>query len=142
MAKSKFVACTLALLIFTVGCSTVLAAREPQNEIYFLRDKQPSGSGGDAALLEGVLELSDGCLLIVDSLGISFSPVWPHEYSYKRVAEDVEIIDEMGEVVARVGERVGVGGGEFSPRGYAELEKYVSGNLNCPEPFWNVVNVH
>lgn len=137
MAKSKLVACTLALLTFTVGCSTILAAREPQDEIYFLRDKQPSGSGGDAALLEGILKVSDGCLLIADDYGVSFSPVWPYEYSYKQVGDNVEIFSSSGEV----GERVGASGGEFAPRGYAELEKYVSGNLNCPKPFWNVVGV-
>ncbi len=75
------------------------------------------------ALLEGVLELLDGCLLVVeDSFGASFSPVWPYEYSYKGVAGNVEIVDGSGEVVARVGERVGVSGSEFGPVGYAEIE--------------------
>lgn len=118
------------------------AGQGSQDKVYLLRDAQPSGSGGDAALLTGILELSDGCLLIkADGDSKRFSPVWPYEYSYKEVTGNVEIINGSGEVVARVGERVGVSGSEFSSIAYAEAEKDVSGNLNCPKPFWNVVGV-
>lgn len=141
---SRLMVGTLVLLTFAVGCSSMLMVQGPRgtDEIYFLRNKQPSGSGGDAALLEGILEFSDGCLLIEgDGDSKRFSPVWPYEYSYKGVAGNVEIMDGSGEVVAQIGERVGVSGSEFGPIGYAELDKYVSGNLNCPKPFWGVVDV-
>ncbi len=142
MTKLRLLTYTLALSVLTVGCTGMFAASETQaaDDVYFLSNKQPSG-GGDAALLTGTLELSQNCLVIEADFGTSYSPVWPYEYSYKRGASGVEVVDVSGEVVARVGERVGVGGSGFGPVAYSELNKHVFGNLNCPKPFWNVVGV-
>ena len=142
MAKPRIFTCTLALLALTVGCTGVLAASGAQvvDDVYLLSNKQPGG-GGDAALLTGTLELSQNCLIIEADFGTNYSPVWPYGYSYKRGAGGVEVVDASGEVVARVGERVGVGGSGLGPVAYAELDKYVSGNLSCPQPFWGVVEI-
>lgn len=107
----------------------------------FLRGKFKSSGGGDTALVEGVLELSDKCLLVTDEFGTTFSPVWPRDYNYRWVADSLEVVDGSGEVVAEVGEHIGLGGGEFSDIDYAELTKSVSGDLNCPQPFWDVNTV-
>lgn len=143
MAKSKLVGYTLALLLFSVGCTNTPAVQDSlgANEINFLRGKNQSSGGGDTALVEGVLKLSNGCLLVTDEFGSTFSPVWPRDYNYRRVADNLEIVGGSGEVVAEVGKRVGLGGGEFSDIDYAELTKSVSGDLNCPQPFWDVNTV-
>ena len=84
-----------------------------------LRTQQPVGSetppGCPAALIEGVLvaDAASGVALR-DTEGLIEIVIWPHGYS-GRVGDPVAVVDAESNVVARVGDRVRIGGGEIGP---------------------------
>ncbi len=118
MRNHKLIACVLTLLAVVLGCANTVGGQASQDggEVYLLQDRQFEGTGGDAALLEGFLEVVDGCLVITDntaSISAHFTLVWPHRYNYRQEAGRIEILDDLGETVVRVGEQIGVSGSEF-----------------------------
>jgi len=64
------------------------------------------------AALAGTLRLEGGCLHI-ESFGgdSSLVPIWPPEFTLPRRGDQVLVIDGAGEVAARAGEEVYMGGG-------------------------------
>jgi hypothetical protein len=78
-----------------------------------LRDLDPVGS--PAALIEGRLvpDASAGSAIMAG--GIVKRIRWPSGYSGRRVADEVEILDQLGRVVARTGTHIRMGGGEIEP---------------------------
>ncbi len=64
------------------------------------------------AALAGTLQLEEGCLR-VRSLheGRSMLPIWPPEFTLRAEGDQVLVIDGEGQVVARAGEEVYMGGG-------------------------------
>ena len=91
------------------------------------------------ALLEGVLVLDDnGCLRIKNYE--EYLPVWPHGFSL--VEENLTVLDSSGRAVARVGERVKLGGGECPEpcRNVGEYSEYLP-DERCPGPYWIVGEV-
>lgn len=84
-----------------------------------LRTQQPVGSetppGCPAALIEGVLVAdAESGVALRDTEGLIEIVIWPHGYS-GRVGDPVAVVDADGIVVARVGDRVRIGGGEIGP---------------------------
>lgn len=70
------------------------------------------------ALLTGMLVLSDGCIRIeTDFDGGPLLPVWPHDFRLRTEGDRIEILNGAGEVVARVGEPIYVGGAGGSSTG-------------------------
>ena len=86
-----------------------------------LRTQQPIGSetppGCPAALIEGVLVVDQrsGIALRDPSGGIE-DLIWPHGDS-GRVGDPITVVDADGNVVARVGDQVRIGGGEIGADG-------------------------
>lgn len=71
------------------------------------------GSGAQMeALMIGQLILTDGCIRVQpDYDGPPVMPVWPHGFGLHVQGDVVEVVNAAGEVVARVGEQVYMGGG-------------------------------
>lgn len=64
------------------------------------------------ALLIGTLQLEDGCLYVRSLQGEErVLPIWPPEFTLRTEGEQVLVIDAEGQVAARVGEEVSMGGG-------------------------------
>ena len=75
--------------------------------------RQPADWGSMTALMNGRLVLVDGCLRIEDPLTNTNSLlIWPHDFDWQITEGIVEVLDGAGQVVARVGEEISIGGGE------------------------------
>lgn len=83
------------------------------------------------ALFEGTLTLEDGCLRLQDGTEEGYAAVWPSGFSFRAEGDEVTIVDSEGELVARVGERLLVGGGELPGVRAAELAPYVEQPVRC-----------
>lgn len=112
---------------------------QPEHTINFLRKRDASGSGMASELI-GKLILVEGCLRIQSDVNPRGSTaIWPHEFGFSVQNNVISIIDGNDQVVARVGERIHVGGGGAPPRSATEWEEYVIGNpQQCAGPFWAV----
>ncbi len=138
MVRLKFGIYMLVLSALATSCTTLPTTQGESDEIFFLQDAENEGVGGDTALLEGMLSLANGCLLITDQFGIDHSPVWPRGYTYETVGNGIEIYNHADEAIARVGEKASLGGGEFSPQDYENIDKLLGSPSECPRPFWSV----
>jgi hypothetical protein len=89
------------------------------------------------ALLEGQLILKDGCLRMVTS----YSPnsnliIWQPDYFPTLDGEQIEILNRAGQVVARVGEQVAMGGGGIQLSDYYTRQLRESIPANCEGPYF------
>lgn len=91
------------------------------------------------ALLEGKLVLGDGCLR-VDNDYDDYLPVWPHGFSLSIDGEEILIIDGTGKPIARVGDKVKVGGGEIPVERIAKYSEELP-SARCSGPYWIVGEV-
>jgi hypothetical protein len=87
------------------------------------------------ALTIGKLVVKDGCLRIGEG-GSSHLILWQPDYFVNNNNGVIEVLDRNGQVVARVGEEIRMGGGEvpLTP----ELERQLRAPLpkECPGPYW------
>lgn len=125
------------ILALLAGCTTN-PTEQSEDGVYFLQHNEAAG-GGDTALLAGPLLLVDGCLSvpIPNQAGMSYVPVWPEDYRYEVIDETVEVYDSQGRTVARVGDRVSMGGSEFSSLDYAQMDEITGEADACLRPFWH-----
>jgi hypothetical protein len=65
------------------------------------------------ALAEGRLEVKDGCLWLVTTVGTRILPIWPGGYGLRGAVGALSVTDSGGRVVAAEGESVRIGGGEY-----------------------------
>ena len=80
---------------------------------FFPQQKENPASYMDAELV-GELVLKDGCLRVDDKYD-NYLPVWPYGFSLNTGGDMViEVIDDNGHIVARVGDEIKLGGGEMS----------------------------
>ncbi|MDW7727590.1 MAG: hypothetical protein SCH70_10885 [Candidatus Methanoperedens sp.] len=92
------------------------------------------------ALLEGKLLLEDGCLRVDDNYN-SYLPVWPYGFSLNTDGDVVtEVIDATGHPVARVGDKIKLGGGEI-PHEYIVQYSAELPSDRCSGPYWIVGEV-
>jgi len=95
------------------------------------------------ALLEGRLELDNGYLR-VKYFDDNYLLIWPHGFSLHTEGEEIQVVDSEGQIAARVGETIKVGGGEI-PAKFAEFiaEEVIGRSLpdDCAGPFWKVSEV-
>ena len=85
---------------------------------------------------EGKLVLDNGCLRVDKYLII-----WPHGFSLRTEGEEIQVIDSNGQVVARVGDEIYVGGGELPAEEARFIEESITGQPlpdNCTGPYWIV----
>jgi len=114
----------------------VIAADE---RVIYLPVQPPSGSSM-MALMEGTLVEADGCLRIEDGYyADGWLVLWPFG-SDIRVGDDrIEVINEDGRLVARVGEWMRAGGGAVeNTSGMAGLDEMIPGMPidGCNGPYW------
>jgi hypothetical protein len=102
----------------------------PDPSVHFPQLKMRSGSVMEAELF-GELTLEDGYLRVDGTLII-----WQPDYFVHNNEGTIEILDRNGEVVARVGEEVYMGGGEISSMGF--INSLIKEPLpqDCEGPFW------
>ena len=89
-----------------------------------------------AALLEGRLELEEGCLRVVpegDPRG--FVVVWPPGFEVQRQSEVIAVANGGGSVIAKVGDDVALGGGQPPNSVFPEGSR-------CPGEVWHAMEVH
>lgn len=87
-----------------------------------------------AASLTGTVIEQDGCIRVrSDRSPSNYLPVWQPGHRIQRSGERLEIVDRRGEVVARVGEPIDLGGGEWP-----SAENYLATPLPpaCTGPYW------
>jgi hypothetical protein len=89
------------------------------------------------ALLVGDLILDRGCLRVDGGGGSpSLLVIWQPDYFLNNNEGGIEILNRTGEVVARVGEEVRMGGGqiELSEQGIRQLREPLP--IGCTGPYW------
>jgi len=95
------------------------------------------------ALLEGELSLEDGCLRVSDRGYDNYLLVWPYGFSLNTDENGViQVIDDKGQPVARVGDKVKIGGGEcVKPcKGISNYSAQLPSD-RCSGPYWIVGEV-
>lgn len=92
------------------------------------------------ALMEGTLVEVDGCLRMEDGhYADGWLVLWPFGADIRAGGDRIEVINEDGELVARVGDRLRAGGGVVeNTRSMAGLNEMVPGMPigGCPSPYW------
>jgi hypothetical protein len=93
-------------------------------------------------LAKGRLTLEENylCLSAFMDSGESAVLVWPPGFSFKLDNQVVTILNQTGQTVARVGDKIQVNGGLVT---VSTVEKYIGAKLpeGCEEPFWLVSKV-
>ena len=89
------------------------------------------------ALLEGQLILEDGCLRVVTS----YSPnsnliIWQPDYFPTLNRDQIEILNRDGQIVARVGEQIAMGGGGIQLSDYYTRQLRESIPAICEGPYF------
>lgn len=94
------------------------------------------GETGMESLATGTLVLEDGYLRLSTTYSDdNYLIIWPNGYSLDMEGDEIKILDEDGQVVARVGDNISVAGGED---GWISC-CIVLGRLlpfNCDCPYW------
>jgi len=76
-------------------------------------------NGGAAALMEGDLVAAGGCLYVSPDLGPRYLVVWPDTLrlviEIDAIGGDIPLVMDGANEVARIGQRVRLGGGEIGP---------------------------
>lgn len=132
-----------AALLFVTACartsSDTVGDRTTQNtRVSFVKaESAEDGRAVMEALARGKLVLVDGCIRIQDEGdGSDDLIVWPAEFDLHLEGDEVRILNGTGQTVARVGDRVEMGGGQV-PDSEEQRRK-----LNIPEecqgPLWIV----
>ncbi|MDD3819542.1 MAG: hypothetical protein PHG41_06910, partial [Actinomycetota bacterium] len=140
--KIPLLLCVLiTVLITAVSCSNI-SSNISSSVPYF--PVQKPGMDRMEALMENVkLEMDDnGCLRAEGYLLI-----WPYGYSLHTDGEEIQIINDKGQVVACVGGYIDIGGGEVAlPE--EEAKKHIEKNIirqelpdGCNGPYWIVGEV-
>lgn len=115
-----------------------ICAPSPVTGVAFPRQQPVEGVRAMmAAELTGELVLVDDCLRINSIYGGTVLPVWPAEFTLRGENDEIQILDGNGQVVARVGEEVYMGGGEGSPEALADCVREQL-PAACTGPYWIV----
>ncbi len=115
-------------------------------EVVFIRQKPVEGVGQVmAALATGRVVVDDaGCIRLKNRGSYDGDLiVWPPGYSMQTEGVKVHIVKEDGETLARVGDRVELGGGQIPAHpGVREMyEKHLEIPQKCTGPLWIVGQV-
>lgn len=102
--------------------------------------KQPPTAESMAALMEGELIEVNGCLRATDeSYREGFLILWPYDSDIRVSDNTIEVLNGAGQIVARVGEPLRLGGGAMeSAASMAGFDELIPGLplTNCPGPYW------
>ena len=131
----------LVMIILVAACRDDAAAASPA-PLFPRQEYEPSEMM--LALFSGELTVVDDCLRATDSDGNSILPIWPHDFSLYIQGDAVQILDGSGNLVAQVGDQLGIGGGEI-PLWFARTKIDSTTQLildACPGPYWLVGQVN
>lgn len=105
--------------------------------LFFPVQKDQNPTSQMTALLEGELVIVNGCFYVDNYLLL-----WPHGFSINTDGEVIQIIDDADKAIARVGDKVklGGGGGEMSNEHIAQYSAELP-NDRCSGPYWIVEEV-
>jgi hypothetical protein len=92
------------------------------------------------ALFEGKLVLDNNSLRLKAFWSTSDLLIWPYGYSPRIVDKQIQVIDNDGQLVGRLGDKIKVGGGEVPSE---IIEKYIGQELpdDSEGPYWLVSHV-
>jgi hypothetical protein len=117
----------------------LLEAIDDDDRIIYLPVQPPSGASMEA-LMEGTLVEVDGCLRIEDGhYAAGWLVLWPFGSDIRVADNRIEVINEDGKPVARVGKWMRAGGGAVeNSRGMNGLNEMIPGMPidGCPGPYW------
>jgi hypothetical protein len=117
----------------------LLEAITPDGRVVYL-PVQPPSEESMMALLEGTLLEVDGCLRVEDGhYDDGWLVIWPFGSDISVADDGIEVIDERGKPVARVGEQLGAGGGAIeNTRGMESINDMIPGMpiAGCRGPYW------
>jgi len=128
----------LMIPIMLVACNENSTTSSPP---FFPVLKEPQSIGLEA-LAVGRLSLKDNCLRLTPLFlfGEGELLIWPYGYTLKIDGKEIRVVDNNGLVVASVGDKIKVGGGEIP---LEMVEKNIGESLpdNCPGPYWSVSSI-
>lgn len=127
----------VTVLLIVTACNDISATTS--SPIPFFPQQRDAPNVYMDALLAGELVLIDGCLRVNDSDGNSYLLVWPQGFSLRIESNVIQVIDDTDHIVAQVGDKLEVSGGEM-PGEY--ISEYLSQPLpsGCSGPYWIVGN--
>ncbi len=114
-----------------------------KSDIYFPVTKEALVDYPDA-LTQGTL-IFDGKYLLIKGVyptsGADYLPIWPYGYSVNVEGGEIQVLNESGQVVARVGDIIKAGGGQTTKE--VVEENYIGESLpdDCEGPYWLVSEV-
>ncbi len=127
----------IAILVLTTNCSetsnnTVRSGgsdNSSQFNVYFPVQKEPQ-TEILTAVLSGKLVYNDGYLRVLDLIVI-----WPYGYSLSTGENEILVINDKGELLARVGDKLKLEGGELPS---SVIEERIGQKLptGAQGPFW------
>jgi hypothetical protein len=110
----------------------------PGKTIFFPRQEK---TDGERAVMEGevdgTLVLADNCIRVdSDEADASYLLIWPPEFNITIENSSIKILNGDGELVARIGDKVHIGGGEIQL--LSMLDKTIQEQVprQCPAPYW------
>lgn len=127
----------LCLLAAVAGCAV---PGQGSLRVYFLSERE-NDRPDMTALFEGNLALENGCLRLQNGEGEGYAAVWPFGFSFQSGGGEVVVLNREQERVAKVGERILVGGGEMPGVRAEELTPYVEQPVRCGGTYWSVASV-
>jgi hypothetical protein len=120
--------CLLVLILVSLALSAC-SYSSPASVTFFPVHKEPQ-TIILLVQLQGTLTADDGYLRVSGKLVI-----WPYGYSYKIENNEIWILDNKGQTVAKVGDSVMLGGG-VAERFFAEEKIGQSLPAGCEGPYW------
>ena len=110
----------------------------PNNAIFFPRQKKTNGEwAAMEALTRGTLVLENNCIRLGRGQSLAnYMLVWPPDYKMSNENGTIQIENEDGNVVASIGDRVEMSGGEI--HSISMLDEYIQEQVppQCTGPYW------
>jgi hypothetical protein len=117
----------------------LLEIAAPDGRTLYLPKQAPSGVSM-LALLEGTLIEAGGCLRVTTSdYPDGFLVLWPYDTDLRFEGDLIEVVNGRGQVIARVGEALSLGGGAVeSAAAVSRTDQTIPGLpiAGCPGPYW------
>ena len=115
-----------------------VTASDTSKTIFFPRQEKTDGERAVMeALIYGTLVLADNCIRVdYDEAEVSYLLIWPPDFDISIENGTIEILNGDGEIVAHIGDRVRISGGEIHL--LSMLDKPVQEQVppQCIAPYW------
>jgi len=113
-------------------------ASDPSKTIFFPRQEKTNGERAVMeALIHGILVFFDNCVRVdSDFAHTSYLLIWPPDFNVTIENGKINILNGNGEIVAHIGDRVRISGGEVPS--LAMLDKSTQEQMlrQCAGPYW------